>query len=168
MAVKSLSPKQECIINFIAGFLRDKGYSPTIRDIATGCGLGSTSVVTYNLSQLQQAGHIRRRSDISRNIEFLAPSREAGKLVHIPVVGVLAAGEPIPVADTGIVVPGEGVDVGEDPVRGKQDIYALRVGGGSRLDSLIGDGDMVLMGRPGGLRMAKWWRRGSGQSKRLQ
>lgn len=145
MAIKSLSPKQERIINFVTEFLHDKGYPPTIRDIAAGCGISSTSVVAYNLNKLEQAGYIRRHSDISRGIEFLTPQQKGGKLVYIPIVGVIAAGEPIPVPDTGTIIPNEGLEVSEELVRGKQDIYALRVRGDSMLDALIGDGDIVLM-----------------------
>jgi len=145
MAIKSLSPKQERIINFVTEFLHDKGYPPTIRDIAAGCGISSTSVVAYNLNKLEQAGYIRRHSDISRGIKFLTPQEKGGKLVYIPVVGVIAAGEPIPVPDTGNIIPNEGLEVSEELVRGKQDIYALRVRGDSMLDALIGDGDIVLM-----------------------
>ena len=145
MAIKSLSPKQERIINFVTEFLHDKGYPPTIRDIAAGCGISSTSVVAYNLNKLEQAGYIRRHSDISRGIKFLTPQGKGGKLVYIPVVGVIAAGEPIPVPDTGNIIPNEGLEVSEELVRGKQDIYALRVRGDSMLDALIGDGDIVLM-----------------------
>ena len=145
MAIKSLSPKQERIINFVTEFLHDKGYPPTIRDIAAGCGISSTSVVAYNLNKLEQAGYIRRHSDISRGIKFLTPQKKGGKLVYIPIVGVIAAGEPIPVPDTGNIIPNEGLEVSEELVRGKQDIYALRVRGDSMLDALIGDGDIVLM-----------------------
>ncbi len=146
MAIKSLSPKQERIINFITEFLHDRGYPPTIRDIAAGCGISSTSVVTYNLNKLEQAGYIRRHSDISRGIE-LNRDKKGGKLAYIPIVGVIAAGEPIPVpaSDTGNVIPTEGLEVSEELLRGKQDIYALRVKGNSMLDALIGDGDIVLM-----------------------
>lgn len=145
MAIKSLSPKQERIINFVTEFLNDKGYPPTIRDIAAGCGISSTSVVAYNLNKLAQAGYIHRHSDISRGIKFLTPQKKGGKLVYIPIVGVIAAGEPIPVPDTGNIIPNEGLEVSEELVRGKQDIYALRVKGDSMLDALIGDGDIVLM-----------------------
>jgi repressor LexA len=145
MAIKSLSPKQERIINFVTKFLQDKGYPPTIRDIAAGCGISSTSVVAYNLNKLEQAGYIHRHSDISRGIKFLSPQKKGRKLVYIPIVGVIAAGEPIPVPDTGNIIPNEGVEVSEELVRGKQDIYALRVRGDSMLDALIGDGDIVLM-----------------------
>jgi repressor LexA len=145
MAIKSLSPKQERIINFVTEFLNDKGYPPTIRDIAAGCGISSTSVVAYNLNKLEQAGYIRRHGEISRGIKFLNPQQKGKKLVYIPIVGVIAAGEPIPVPDTGNIIPNEGVEVSEELVRGKPDIYALRVKGDSMLDALIGDGDIVLM-----------------------
>jgi len=145
MAIKSLSPKQEQIINFVTIFLRDKGYPPTIRDIAAGCGISSTSVVAYNLNKLEQAGYIRRHSDISRGIKFLTPQKKGEKLVYIPIVGVISAGEPIPVPDTGTNIPNDGLEVSEELVRGKQDIYALRVKGDSMLDALIEDGDIVLM-----------------------
>jgi repressor LexA len=149
MAVKSLSPKQERIINFVTEFLSDRGYPPTIRDIAAGCGISSTSVVAYNLNKLEQAGYIRRHSDISRGIKFLTPQQKGKKLVYIPIVGVIAAGEPIPVPDTGNIATNEGLEVSEKLVRGKQDIYALRVKGDSMLDALIGDGDIVLMDHVG-------------------
>jgi repressor LexA len=151
MAIKSLSPKQERIINFVTEFLSDKGYPPTIRDIAAGCGISSTSVVAYNLNKLEQAGYIRRHSDISRGIKFLTPQQKGRKLVYIPIVGVIAAGEPIPVPDTGNIAPNEGLEVSEELVRGKQDIYALRVKGDSMLDALIGDGDIVLMDHVGNI-----------------
>jgi repressor LexA len=147
MATKSLSAKQERIINFVTEFLQDKGYPPSIRDIAAGCGISSTSVVAYNLNKLEQAGYIRRHSDISRGIKFLTPQQKGGKLVNIPIVGVIAAGEPIPVpaSDTGNVLATEGLEVSEELLRGKQNVYALRVKGDSMLDALIGDGDIVLM-----------------------
>ena len=144
--MKSLSLKQEGIIKFITDFLRDNGYPPSIRDIAAGCEISSTSVVAYNLNKLEQAGYIRRHSDISRGIEFL--NREGkGKLVHVPIVGEIAAGEPIPVSasDSGSLIPVGGVEVSEELTRGKEKIYALRVKGDSMLDALIGDGDIVLM-----------------------
>ncbi len=145
MTNKALSPKQEKIINFVMEFLNDRGYPPSIRDIAAGCGISSTSVVAYNLNKLEQAGYIRRHSDISRGIKFLHSQQKDRKLVHVPIVGVIAAGEPIPVPEAGHVVSNEGVEVSEELVRGKQNVYALRVKGDYMQDALIGDGDIVLM-----------------------
>ena len=145
--IKSLSPRQEHIISFIAEFLQNKGYPPSIRDIAEGCGISSTSVVAYNLNKLEEAGYIRRHSDISRGIEFLTPQQGDNRLVYVPIVGVIAAGEPIPVpaSDTWNVVPTAGLEVSKELTHGRRNIYALRVKGDSMLDALIGDGDIVLM-----------------------
>jgi repressor LexA len=147
LVTKALSSKQEHILKFIDDFLRDKGYPPSVRDIAVGCGISSTSVVAYNLNKLEAAGYIRRHSDISRGIEFLAKEQRGGKLVYVPVVGVIAAGEPIPVpaSDTGNIISTEILEVGEELTHGRQSIYALRVKGDSMLDALIKDGDIVLM-----------------------
>ena len=147
MATKSLSPRQEQILNFISDFLRDKGYPPSIRDIVVGCGISSTSVVAYNLDKLEAAGYIRRHSDISRGIQFLDKEQMGRKLVCVPVVGAIAAGEPIPVpaSDAGNVIPTEVLEVSEELINGRQNIYALRVKGDSMLDALIKNGDIVLM-----------------------
>ena len=146
MAVKPLSPKQEKIIKFVAEFLDRNGYPPTIRDIARGCGISSTSVVAYNLNKLEQAGYLRRHSEISRGIELNQQKRKRG-FVYIPIIGEIAAGEPIPVptADFGEVNAAERLEISEELIRGKEKIYALRVKGDSMVDALIGDGDIVLM-----------------------
>lgn len=87
-------------------FLRQKGYPPSVRDIAKGCQISSTSVVAYNLARLEEAGYIHRHSDISRGIELLNGWQNRRKVVYIPIVGRIAAGEPIPVpaSDTGSVI----------------------------------------------------------------
>ena len=76
---KKLSTKQEAIVEFIQGFLEDRHFPPTVRDIQAGCDISSTSVVDYNLRILQREGYIRRQSEVSRGIELLKDSsgREA-------------------------------------------------------------------------------------------
>ena len=147
MATKLLSSKQESIIRFIREFLRSHSYPPSVRDIAKGCSISSTSVVAYNLNKLAQAGYISRHSDISRGIELLNGTADIRKLVCVPIVGEIAAGEPIPVPDseTTNVISTEGLEVSQQLTRGRQNVYALRVKGDSMLDALIRDGDIVLM-----------------------
>lgn len=146
MATKALSSRQKRIITFIHEFLRDKGYPPSIRDIADRCEISSTSVVAYNLDRLEEAGYIRRHSDISRGIELLNEQQESKGVVYIPIVGRIAAGEPIPVpaSDSWNIPSSDGIEVAEELTRGKQ-VYALRVKGNSMVDALIKDGDIVLM-----------------------
>ena len=142
-----LSPKQKRILKFIRKFLEDRGYPPTIRDIARGFGISSTSVVTYHLTRLEAAGHIRRHADISRGIELLTNRQSHQRTVYVPIIGEIAAGEPIPVpnSETWETVASEELEVTEELTRGKQGIYALRVKGNSMIDALIKDGDIVLM-----------------------
>jgi repressor LexA len=146
--MRVLSDKQQRIIEFIQQFWGDRGYPPTVRDIVNGCGISSTSVVDYNLNILEREGHIRRHSGISRGIELIGRSLASGHSVPVPVIGQIAAGEPIPVPgpDTwDVTASAETIEVTEDLLQGKKDIYALRVKGSSMIDALINDGDIVLM-----------------------
>jgi repressor LexA len=147
MIAKALSPKQGRILQFIRRFINTRGYPPTVRDIVSGCKISSTSVVAYNLARLETAGCIRRHADISRGIELVASQPSNRHTVTIPIIGEIAAGEPIPVPhlDTWETVAPEELVVTEDLTRGKQKVYALRVRGNSMIDALIKDGDIVVM-----------------------
>jgi len=144
----ALSSKQQRIIDFTSRFLASRGYPPSIRDIVAGCGISSTSVVNYNLNILEREGYIRRHPEISRGIELLPRSLSLRASIQVPVIGQIAAGEPIPVptADTwDVVAASETLEVTRDLTQGREGIYALRVKGESMVDALISDGDIVLM-----------------------
>jgi repressor LexA len=146
--MKKLSDKQKRIIGYIDRFLADRSYPPTIRDIQAGCNISSTSVVDYNLNILEREGHIRRHAEVSRGIELLNRTRTSESLISVPVIGLIAAGEPIPVPapDTwDVAAVSETLDVPRELTRGKDGVYALRVKGMSMVDALIHDGDIVLM-----------------------
>jgi repressor LexA len=145
--MSSLSDKQQHIIEFIDRFLADRGYPPTVRDIQSGCGISSTSVVDYNLKILAREGHIRRHADISRGIERLTRTLTS-ESVLVPIIGQIAAGEPIPVPtpDTwDITATSETMGIPRELTRGREGVYALRVKGMSMVDALINDGDIVVM-----------------------
>ncbi len=143
-----LSPRQQHIINYIRRFLADRGYPPAIRDIVSGCRISSTSVVDYNLKVLEREGYIRRHPEVSRGIELLDRSPATRSRVQVPIIGQIAAGEPIPVPTTDtwdITASSETLEVTRDLTRGKEGVYALKVKGSSMVDALINDGDIVLM-----------------------
>ncbi|MBA7634959.1 LexA repressor [subsurface metagenome] len=143
--MKELSTKQSRILDFLRQFLDDKGYPPTIRDIVKGCKISSTSVVEYNLRILEREGHLRRDREVSRGIELSDRNRA---IVRVPVIGCIAAGEPIPVpsADTwSDLGAAESLELTQELTRGKEEVYALKVKGTSMVDALINDGDLVLM-----------------------
>ncbi len=146
--MKLLSLKQQSIIDFIHRFLGDRGYPPTVRDIVSGCGISSTSVVAYNLAILEKKGYLNRHPEISRGIELLNKNIWSPSLVQVPIIGQIAAGEaiPVPVPDTwDITAAADTLEVTEDLTRGKRGLYALKVKGLSMVDALINDGDIVLM-----------------------
>jgi repressor LexA len=164
--MKKLSDKQRRIISFINRFVSDKGYPPSIRDIQSACGISSTSVVDYNLNILESKGHIRRHAEVSRGIKLLTKSADSGQMVAVPVIGTIAAGEPIPVPgpDTwDVAAVSETMDISPDLTRGREGVYALRVKGMSMVDALINDGDIVLMQQVGAVEngeMAAVWLKG--------
>lgn len=144
--MKPLSPRQRRILEFIDTFTDEKGYSPSIRDIVNGCSISSTSVVDYNLRILERQHHLRRDPEVSRGIVRLG--KVAPGKVTVPVLGQIAAGQPIPVpqADTwSTVQSAEQLELPQDLTKGRSEVYALRVKGTSMIDALINDGDVVLM-----------------------
>ena len=146
--MKKISDKQRRIIGFIDRFLTDRGYPPSVRDIQSACNISSTSVVDYNLKILESQGYIQRHADVSRGIRLLTRNTAAGGLVPVPVIGQIAAGEPIPVPapDTwDVAAVSETMGVPGELTRGREGVYALRVKGMSMVDALINDGDIVLM-----------------------
>ena len=150
--MKKLSVRQEKILNLIQEFLEEQGYPPTVRDIQYACDISSTSVVDYNLKILQKEGYIRRSPEISRGIEVLGAKRQKDAF-SVPVMGYIAAGEPIPVPTSEGWAPDSAVDqvdvvngmLGGVRVRGTSNLYALRVRGTSMIDALVDDGDVVVI-----------------------
>ncbi len=145
--MKDLSRRQRAILDFIERFLDENDYPPTIRDIQRELGISSTSVVDYNLKVLEGRGLIHRNKNISRGIELVRRTGSRRNVVAIPVIGQIAAGQPIPVpGDLEGSDVAEAVELGSDlvPDHGR-DLFALRVKGHSMVDALINDGDVVVL-----------------------
>lgn len=143
-----LSNKQRRILEFIRGFLREHGLPPTVRDIQRACNISSTSVVDYNLHILQREGYIRRRPEVARGIELLGEEARTGGQFRVPVVGYIAAGQPLPVPTAEGWAPQEALETLELPshlFRAGREVYALIVKGSSMIDALIDEGDIVLV-----------------------
>ena len=147
-----LSARQERIVSFIREFTVQYGYPPSIRQIGLDVGISSTSVVSYNLNILQQKGYITRTREISRGVRLVEPNeienleQPASYPLYIPMLGFIAAGDPIPIPE-GDFPQGEfeKVAIPRDMVRDIKDVYALQVRGTSMVDALIADGDLVIL-----------------------
>ena len=133
-----LTDRQKEVLDFIAGFVEDHGYSPSYEEIAEGMQLASLATVHKHLTNLQEKGFIKRAWNRSRSVELVS-SRLGGRAVELPLLGYVAAGAPIEA-----VVGSETIAVPEDLV-GKRDTYVLRVKGDSMIDEQIRDGDFVVV-----------------------
>jgi repressor LexA len=141
-----LSERQRKILEFIKSFTLDNGYPPTIREIGEATDISSTSVVNYNLNALKKEGYIIRDPTVSRGIrlkESLVNLRAAADLIQVPLLGRIAAGNPIPVPEDGFA--GETIGLTRDIAPAGSNVYALQVRGDSMIDAFINDGDMVVM-----------------------
>lgn len=145
-----LNGRQQEILDFVRGYHLDRSYMPSVREIQAACDISSTSVVDYNLRILEREGFIRRSPDISRGLELVGTENNDPQVevFHIPVLGSIAAGEPIPVPESEgwrsdgsetITLPSELV------TRNPSELFALRVKGYSMIDALITDGDVVVL-----------------------
>jgi repressor LexA len=143
--MRGLSPKQQAILDFMREFLDEHDYPPSIRDIQDGCEISSTSVVDYNLKALEQKGFIRRDREVSRGIELLDGGKRRTRAVPVPIIGTIAAGQPIPVPSPDNVDYDNVFEATEDMTRGKKNVFALKVRGTSMIDALVNDGDIVIL-----------------------
>lgn len=162
MNIDSLSQRQRAILNFIQVQLDETGYPPTIREIGEACDIASTSVVNYNLNKLVDGGFITRTPDKSRGIRINkdkdavqeTPFRFADErnTLYVPMVGRIVASAPVPhpgddfgyYYDTEDMIQVPRVMVGAVD---QAQVYALTVSGQSMIDSMIGDGDVVILRR---------------------
>jgi repressor LexA len=136
-----LSKRQKEIFDYIRRYAGKHGYPPTVREIGKAVGLTSSSTVHAHLAKLEQLGVLRRDPTKPRAIEVLVEkAKKAVRGDGLPVVGNVAAGEPI-LADENIE---DHVSV-PDLIGGENADYVLRVRGDSMKDAGILDGDFVVV-----------------------
>jgi repressor LexA len=139
----SLTSRQQEILDFIQGFIAKEGYPPSLREIGDHFGVKAPSVLDH-LRALERKGYLRRKPSRSRSLEMLA----WGKRVlgpgtrQIPIVGRVAAGEPILAVEN---LEGS-LPVSEDWV-GEGEAFLLKVRGDSMIGAHIQDGDYALVRR---------------------
>ena len=136
--MQPLTRRQREILDYLKEFIDERGYAPSLDEIGGRFGLSSLATVHKHLMNLQEKGFIRRTWNRSRSVE-LVQARIGGRAVDLPLLGHVAAGEPIEA-----VASAETVTVPEDLV-GSRETYALRVRGSSMIDEQIRDGDLVIV-----------------------
>jgi repressor LexA len=161
-----LTQRQLDILQFIGDYLAANGCAPSDRDIATGVGLKSGSSAHYHLRILRDAGFVTYAEGAPRTVRLLprrglgaaddaatarsgpkpkkkpAPPR-SDKVVWVPVVGQVAAGEPIP--------PLESIEdrfpLPREMVGAEEGLFILKVAGDSMIGAGIFEGDWVVVRR---------------------
>jgi len=138
---EALTPTQEKVFDFLKDFLREKGFPPTLREIASHFGLGGPKAPQKTLTILERKGYIHKVPGGSRAIEILGhPSVRLTQILPIPIVGRVRAGEPI-LAVENI----EGYISLDRSIASSEDVFLLRVQGDSMIDAHIQDGDFALV-----------------------
>jgi repressor LexA len=134
-----LTKRQKEILDFLELFLGEHGYPPSYEEIARHFGYTSLATVHEHLENLKQKGYIRKSYNASRSIELMPPAGTASA-VELPLLGVVAAGQPIEA-----VTDQETLTVPEDLVGRGGRHYVLRVRGDSMVEEQIRDGDYVIV-----------------------
>ena len=146
---KRLSERQQRILGFLNEYIGENGYPPSIREIGAAAGISSTSVVSYNLRRMEEAGYISRDPEVSRGLKLPLSVRAQMNLegvVRVPLLGRIVAGEPVHVPATDFPLMGdETIDLTRDLLGDPKGLYALQVQGDSMVDALVHDGDVVIM-----------------------
>ena len=142
MAQDKITAKQQEILEYIKNTILNKGYPPAVREICEAVHLKSTSSVHSHLADLEEKGYIRRDPTKPRTIEILDDSFNFNRreMVNIPVIGTVAAGEPI-LAEERIEdyfpFPAEALPNAET--------FMLNVKGESMIDAGILPGDRLIV-----------------------
>lgn len=145
----ALTKRQKEFLDFLAGFLEKKGYSPSYEEIAEGLNLASLATVHKHIMALEAKHYVKRGFNQSRSLE-IAPKYyeeqrqhrqampQAAVRLELPLLGRIAAGSPVE------AIAGQETLSFSDFV-GDPDTYALQVRGESMIEDHICNGDFVLV-----------------------
>lgn len=146
----ALTKRQRQVYDFVSQFVEDQGYSPSLEEIAAAFGLSSVATVHKHVKHLVDKGYLRKAWNRSRSVEPVPPatSPEESESVHLPILGTVAAGQPIEAiepdsASAELLAVPAAIFHGRRP--SQKDHYVLRVRGDSMIEDQICDGDLVVI-----------------------
>ncbi len=142
----ALTKRQKEVLDFLADFVRDKGYSPSYEELAEKLDLSSLATVHKHISSLEAKGYLKRGFNQSRSLEVSAEYlKETRKQSHdensVPLVGRIAAGLMLDAVEE------TDASLSFSDFKGNAGTYALEVSGESMIEDHICDGDYVLIER---------------------
>lgn len=152
---KGITEKHIKVLEFVNDYQNKYGRPPSIREIGEKVKISSTSVVNYYLLQLEKMGYLERDNRVSRGMRLTDKVNQVvqtGNTLHIPILGPIAAGIPLPELQPGVNFTtdneADAVDIARSLLPSKEkgdNLYALEVKGDSMIDAMINDGDIVVM-----------------------
>lgn len=145
MTTKS-DDKELQTLQFISEFVSKFNYPPSVREICANVGFRSTASAQYYINKLVDSGKIRRNTGKNRTLEIIAPefiraSHDESKMRRIPMLGNIAAGQPLFAG----VTDDEYIDISPEFFNTSGDLFMLTVKGTSMVNVGILDGDTVLI-----------------------
>jgi repressor LexA len=130
--------RAERILDYIRETIDERGYPPSVREIAEAVGLASTSAVHHHLTKLEKDGRLQKEATRSRALTL--PGSHGAKVVNAPIIGEIAAGQPIEAYEDRtetMALPAE--------LAPRHDTFVLRVRGKSMIEDHIDNGDYVVI-----------------------
>lgn len=128
--------RQKQILDFITSFQKKKGFAPSLEEIKKHLRLSSVSTIHFHIKKLQDEGFLNKGENSPRSISVF----ESQQMVKIPLMGTIAAGQPIEA-----IREKETIAIPKNKVIRGGNFFALRVAGNSMIDENINDGDVVLV-----------------------
>jgi repressor LexA len=139
-----LYTKERQLLDFIAQFIRRFGFAPTLQEMADGVGVKAIATVHEHLRNLEAKGYVKTTTGIKRGLDLIGPkakSSEEAVASELPVLGFIAAGEPLePHTDPNLYL-----SVAPSLVPSGKPAYILQVKGESLIEEGILDGDYVVI-----------------------
>jgi repressor LexA len=144
---KELTARQEEILNFISDYIEFNGFPPTYREIGKQFEISSTFGVKRHLDALSKKGYLNIEGNVSRALTLtkigssVTQSSSGIELIELPVVGRVAAGQPILAQENieGTIALQAGL------IRNRSEAFGLRVKGDSMMEAGIFEDDIVIV-----------------------
>lgn len=134
---RTLTPKQKKVLNFIISYKNKHKYAPSLEEIAKFLKLKAVSTVYQYIESLKNKGYLKKKENQPRGI---SPLEETSETTEIPLLGYIAAGEPIEAIENP-----ELISINKNLLSKTGNHYALKVKGNSMIDDGIFDGDTVII-----------------------
>ena len=144
----ALTRRQKEVLDFIAGYQVEHGFSPSYEEIARGLKLASIATIHKHISALHTKNYLQRGHNQSRSVDvsprYLQEQRRNRfeGMMEVPLLGTIAAGQAVETYGSS-----DAATLSFSDFVGHKDTYALKVRGNSMIDDHICEGDMILVER---------------------